>query len=354
MSHNFVPLHSPDDDLFDDSYRAEPPTAPLTASNYPPFNPTTTSSSRPIPKSSLMTTPFTSPPHPQTFAPSYSSSAYPKPHVQSSASPASHSNMGVDLGSIPDSLAMAEEILRRKEAELAARERLLLQQQAHLSRAGATSKPPNWPPFYPLVHHDIAQDIPEQHQKTVTKIWYLWLATVAELVWNMIACLAILISHPPTLANTAADFGVALVYIFTITAASFFLWNRPAYLAFSKNSSFFYFVFFVFLSCHICFCYYMAVGIPGSGAAGFINALGALTGGAVGTFVLCLIALIGWIMLGTYSLWTFREVYTYYTAGGHSFEKAKSEAIQIGVANPTVQGAAAGAASSYLNGSAHV
>ena len=73
--------------------------------------------------------------------------------------------------------------------------------------------PATRPPCYPIVHQNIEEEIPEHNQTTVKKIHYLWLATEALLLWNMVACLAILIAHPATLSNTAADFGVAFVYV---------------------------------------------------------------------------------------------------------------------------------------------
>ncbi|TPX33868.1 hypothetical protein SmJEL517_g03379 [Synchytrium microbalum] len=324
-----------DEDPFADNYKLAPSSSTLLGTNT---------------RSSLIATPFTQAPSAglQFYTPAPQRSPE-SPVLPTNGAFPNSSYVGVDLSSTKtDSLAQKEEILRRKEAELAVRERTLQQQQEYLRRVGTSAKPPNWPPFYPIVHHDIQEDVPEQHRRIVTKVFYLWLASEGLLILNMFACLGILIAHPPGLPGAASDFGVSFVYIFTITAGSFFLWWRPAYLAFSKNSSFFYFVFFIFIGCHILFCYYMAVGIPGSGAAGFINMLGAITGGAVGTGVVCIIVMALWILIGTYSLWTMREVYAIFGAGGHSFESAKNEAIAIGVSNPTTSNLAQSAATNYF------
>ncbi|KAJ3411928.1 Secretory carrier-associated membrane protein 5 [Chytridiales sp. JEL 0842] len=54
-------------------------------------------------------------------------------------------------------IASREAEIERREAELRHREAKLVEREAKLSDL----KPPNWPPFKPLVYHDIDADIPE-------------------------------------------------------------------------------------------------------------------------------------------------------------------------------------------------
>ncbi|RKO90871.1 scamp family-domain-containing protein [Blyttiomyces helicus] len=129
--------------------------------------------------------------------------------------------------------------LKRKEEELAAREAALKAEQEAIRRAGYN--PPNWPPFYPLVYHDINAEIPEGPTRdTQWKLYRLWLGTMILLVWNMVACLTLLISHPNNMPHVASDFGVSLVYIFFIGICSFYSWYQPSYIALTKNKALYF------------------------------------------------------------------------------------------------------------------
>ncbi|KAJ3150138.1 hypothetical protein HDU89_003226 [Geranomyces variabilis] len=236
------------------------------------------------------------------------------------------------------SLSAREEELRKREAELNAREAALRREQDAMRAAGF--KPPNFPKFYPLFHHDIPADIPASGQKTVTNIFRLWLATVALLIWNMVACLTLLVSHPSNLPNVASDFGVSLIYIFFIGSASLYLWYRPVYIAFQSNAALYFYLFLLFNGMHIAFCFYMAVGIPGSGGAGFINLLAVLSDGKIVATVFCIGATAGWVFSGIYSLWQWKEVHAHKSAGGHTLQSARNEAATMGVQSGVGQAAA--------------
>ncbi|KAJ3166582.1 hypothetical protein HK101_011905 [Irineochytrium annulatum] len=223
-------------------------------------------------------------------------------------------------------LAAKEEELRKREQELADRERALAEQQSQLRSYGLNL--PNWPPFYPIIYHDIAVDIPESTRPLMNKIYKYWLGTVIVLGVNMIACLALLISHSSTVG--ASDFGISLIYFFTISALSFFLWYRPAYWAFSKDSALFFYIFLLFEGFHLLFAAYMAVGLPGSGSGGFINLLTVISDNKWGAGVLLILAFAGWVLdaVGAFYLWTAVNMHT--KNGGHSLETARSQAITMG------------------------
>ncbi|KAJ3286224.1 hypothetical protein HK104_009133 [Borealophlyctis nickersoniae] len=236
------------------------------------------------------------------------------------------------------SLNAREDELRKREEELAAREAALARERESMRAAGL--HPPNWPKFYPLFYHDIDAEVPEGYKPTVKKLYQLWLGTQALLVFNMVACLLLLITHPDNLEYVASGFGVSLVYIPFIGACSLYLWYRPVYWSYTRSTALYTYIYLLFGGLHILFAFYMAVGIPGSGGAGFINALAALTNGKVLAGVFCFVAMGGWVMSGLWSLWLWKVVHGHTMEKGHTLQAAKSEAISYGVRSGVAQDAA--------------
>jgi len=52
-----------------------------------------------------------------------------------------------------------------KEAELNRREQEIKRREEALARAGVLIEPKNWPPFFPIIHVDISNDIPVHLQR---------------------------------------------------------------------------------------------------------------------------------------------------------------------------------------------
>ncbi|KAI9350251.1 scamp family-domain-containing protein [Obelidium mucronatum] len=251
--------------------------------------------------------------------------AMPSEHVVRMEAAAAQASVPSASGSL--SLAQKEADLRRREEALAAREQEVLQQEAALRAHGL--HPPNWPPFYPLIYHDIDTEVPAASRPTITKIYNYWLSTCVVLAVNMVACLSILASHSTTTGGS--DFGGALIYCFTISALSFFAWYRPIYTAFSKDSSLFFYIFLLFEGLHILFAAYMTVGLPGSGSAGIINLLSVLTDGKYVSAVFCILATAGWGFDALFGFWLWVEVNQHVKRGGHSLDSARAQAVQMGV-----------------------
>ncbi|KAJ3014766.1 hypothetical protein HKX48_004971 [Thoreauomyces humboldtii] len=279
-----------------------------------------------------------------------SSQAHPQPYNYSAstttdyAAPSGFMSQPSAAYSGPDaaSLTQKEEELRKREERLNQREAQLKRDQETMQQSGF--KPPNWPKWYPLFHHDIETDIPEAGRSIVRNIYRLWLGVMALLVWNMLACMVLLISHPSNMPNVASDFGVSLIYIFFIGSASLYTWYRPVYMAFQSNAALYFYLFLLFNGMHILFSAYMAVGIPGSGGAGFINLLAVATDAKWVATVFCAIAFGGWVFGTVYSLWMWKAVHAFNSAAGHTFAEAKNEAATMGVRS----GAAQGVASAYI------
>nr|KAJ3420706.1 hypothetical protein HK105_005360 [Polyrhizophydium stewartii] len=235
-------------------------------------------------------------------------------------------------------LSAREEQLRKREAELAERERELRQQQEDLRRQGV--HPPNWPPFYPLVHHDIDVAIAEDKRPAVRRLYQYWLAACGLLVLNMATLLIIMFSHPDNMNFIPGDFGVALVYVFFMSTASFATWYFPAYLGFKNNSSLYSYIFLLFHGFHILFLCYMAVGIPGSGSAGLITVLAVFGGGRPIAGVFAAIVFAGWVLSAMYSIVLWKTVRDFTLRSGLTLENARNEAVSAGIRSGVAQEAA--------------
>ncbi|KAI7860132.1 scamp family-domain-containing protein [Circinella umbellata] len=221
-------------------------------------------------------------------------------------------------GSSGNDLNAREEALRQKERELAERE-------AHLEERRRPHAN-NFPPCFPIMYLDITTEIPLNHQSTVWWLYREWLWFELTLVWNFVACLCLLFSHPESVTSAPTDLGIALTEMFTHTLASFFLWYRPVYNAYMKEVSLYYTMYFIFNGFHILYTIYKAVGIPNTGGSGLILVIALFTDGYVVTGVIALLAAICWIGMGCLAIYLYKKTYNHYKAAGHTFKEAKDDA----------------------------
>ncbi|KAK9712372.1 hypothetical protein K7432_007190 [Basidiobolus ranarum] len=224
-----------------------------------------------------------------------------------------------------DELSLREERLLQKEMELEGRERELHLQSNRLKRQG--SKPNNFPSVWPVMYHNIEEEIIESDRTIVRRLFRSWLFTMSTLFLNSITCFLILIAHAIGVNTGATDFGIGLVYTLLIGAASFFLWYRPVYNAFMKEKALYYYIFFIFNGFHIGFQFYMAVGIPGSGSGGLINMISMISDGKILAGVFCIVTSLFWIVGGVLSLYLYNQVQSHYKVQGHTFHEAKTHAV---------------------------
>ncbi|KAE8234570.1 hypothetical protein CF326_g385 [Tilletia indica] len=136
------------------------------------------------------------------------------------------------------------EELARRERELEQRERDLNARAAHIQRHGRN----NFPPFYPMLYHDIDAEIPPDSRPLVATVFKLWLLLVLSLIVNLVATVFLLVQSAP---DGGKDMISGIVYLPVITAASFMLWYRPMYNAYMKESSVFYYMYFVLYASQI-------------------------------------------------------------------------------------------------------
>ncbi|PAV23907.1 scamp-domain-containing [Pyrrhoderma noxium] len=211
--------------------------------------------------------------------------------------------------------------LDRRQAELDAREAQIRREQEQLSNARKNGRN-NWPPFFPLIYHEIEVEIPNDSRPLIWHIYYLWLILCGTLIINMIACIFILISGS---SDGGRDLGSSIGYIPVIGILSFLLWYRPIYNAYMKEQALYYYFYFFFCGWHIIFSIYMIIGIPGTGSAGLIQMIQMYANGHIAAGVLGTVATVGWVVQGLGILFYYRQIWLHHNAQGHTIDNAKTE-----------------------------
>ncbi|XP_062367645.1 secretory carrier-associated membrane protein 3 isoform X2 [Cinclus cinclus] len=262
------------------------------------------------------------------------------------ASPTEPRNYG-SYGSQASAAAATAELLKRQE-ELNRKAEELDRRERELQNAALGSSQTrlnNWPPLpsfcpvKPCFYQDIPVEIPADFQKTVTTMYYLWMASTIALFLNFLSSLAWFCVDP----SSGSGFGLSILWALLYTPCSFVCWYRPMYKAFRSDSSFNFFVFFfVFFAQNVMYVL-QAIGIPNWGFSGWILSLIALrtnTGVAVMMILVSLsftaVAVLGIIML--------KKIHSLYRRTGASFQKAQEEFAAGVFSNQAVRTAAANAA----------
>ncbi|XP_008577992.1 PREDICTED: secretory carrier-associated membrane protein 3 isoform X3 [Galeopterus variegatus] len=203
-------------------------------------------------------------------------------------------------------LLKKQEELNRKAEELDRREREL----QHAALGGTATRRNNWPPLpsfcpvQPCFFQDICMEIPQEFQKTVSTMYYLWMCSTLALLLNFLACLASFCVN-----GSGTDFGLSILWILLFTPCSFVCWYRPMYKAFR----------------------------------GWISALVVLKANTAVAVLMLLVALLftGIAVLGIVML---KRIHSLYRRTGASFQKAQQEFAAGVFSNPAVRTAAANAA----------
>jgi len=210
-----------------------------------------------------------------------------------------------------DELSRRERDLERREQELSAR-------ADHIKRHGRS----NWPPFYPLIYHDISEEIPAASQPLITRLYQLWLVLFATLIINVVACIFLLAAGS---SSGGGDLGGSIGYLIIIGPLSFLLWYRPIYNGYMKEQALYYYFYFFFGGFHLIFSVYMIIGIPSTGSAGLIQTIQMYSAHHWAAGVFGTVATVGWIIQGVGNAFYFRQIWSHHTAVGHTMDKAKTE-----------------------------
>ncbi|XP_019412920.1 PREDICTED: secretory carrier-associated membrane protein 1-like isoform X4 [Lupinus angustifolius] len=218
-----------------------------------------------------------------------------------------------------------EKELQAKEAELKRREQEIKRREDAIARAGIVVEEKNWPPFFPIIHHNIADEIPIHLQRVQYVAFTTWLGLVLCLLWNIVAVTTAWIKgEGPTI------WFLAIIYFISGAPGSYVLWYRPLYRAMRTDSALKFGWFFLSYAVHIAFCIFAAVAPPiifkGKSLAGILPAISVLGDNAlVGIFyfigfgLFCLESLI--------SIWVIQQVYMYFRGSGKA-EEMKHQAAR--------------------------
>ncbi|XP_031503211.1 secretory carrier-associated membrane protein 4 isoform X1 [Nymphaea colorata] len=200
-------------------------------------------------------------------------------------------------------LAAWEAELKRKEQEIKRREEAL-------SRAGVPRNDKNWPPFFPIIHHDIANEIPAHAQRLQYVAFASWLGIVLCLSYNVLAVTVAWIK-----GEGVKIWFLAIIYALLGYPLSYVLWYRPLYRGVRTDSALNFGWFFMWYLVHIGFCIVAAIAPPivfhGKSFTGILSAVDLFSSSVllgifylVGFGLFCLEVLL--------SLWVIQKVYMYF------------------------------------------
>lgn len=83
--------------------------------------------------------------------------------------------------------------LSKKEKELDAKEKRLKELEAELQQAGGLKKK-NWPICWPVVYHDIGEEIPDSHRRVVREMYLCWWGLFFVL-WYQFFCASVMLGE---------------------------------------------------------------------------------------------------------------------------------------------------------------
>ncbi|XP_031129300.1 secretory carrier-associated membrane protein 3-like [Ipomoea triloba] len=234
-----------------------------------------------------------------------------------------NASIDIPLDSTAD-LKKKERELQAKEAELRRREQELKRKEDAAARAGIVLEEKNWPPFFPIIHHDIANEIPIHLQRLQYVAFTTFLGLFACLLWNIIAVTTAWIKH-----GDVKIWFLSIIYFISGVPGAYVLWYRPLYRAFRKESAFTFGRFFLFYLLHIGFCIFAAVAPPivfkGKSLTGILPAVD-LIGDNVLVGVFYFIGFGLFCLESVLSIWVIQQVYMYFRGSGKAAEMKREAA----------------------------
>ncbi|KNA02971.1 hypothetical protein SOVF_213540 [Spinacia oleracea] len=221
-------------------------------------------------------------------------------------------------------LKKKEKDLQAKEAELRKREEVLKRKEDAAQRAGIVIEEKNWPPFFPIIHHDIGNEIPIHLQKLQYTAFSTLLGLTLCLTWNIVAVTTAWIK-----GGDATIWFLAIIYFIAGIPCAYVLWYRPLYRAFRTESAMSFGWFFMFYAVHIGFCIFAAVAPPiffkGKSLAGILPAIDLVGGNAlVGIFYFIGFGL--FCLESVISVGVLQQVYMYFRGSGKATQMRQEAA----------------------------
>ncbi|XP_062009610.1 secretory carrier-associated membrane protein 1-like [Rosa rugosa] len=227
------------------------------------------------------------------------------------------------------SLKDQEKDLKAREAELKRREQEIKRKEENVKKAGGFSTDKNWPPFYPIIHHDIANEIPIHLQKIQYVALTTYLGLVVTLLWNIIA-VTVFLFHGGGIINWI----MSVIYFVTTCPLAYFLWYRPLYRAMRTDSSLSFAGFFLCYTFHIGFCIYCALAPPiisgGLSLTGILSAIALITLNQVTVAIFFFIGFGMFVIETLMSIWVLKQVLTYFRSSGKA-QDMKRDAVRAAI-----------------------
>nr|GMC54813.1 secretory carrier-associated membrane protein 4-like [Ipomoea batatas] len=131
-----------------------------------------------------------------------------------------------------------EKELANWEADLKRRERDIKRREDAVTSAGVPVNDKNWPPFFPIIHHDIANEIPAHSQRMQYLAFASWLEYLLGLLQTKLYCNLFFKKNNPVEVP------------------------MPLYNAMRTDSALKFGWFFLFYMLHIGFCIFAAIAPP--------------------------------------------------------------------------------------------
>ncbi|OHT16093.1 secretory carrier membrane protein [Tritrichomonas foetus] len=202
--------------------------------------------------------------------------------------------------------------LQAKEQELRDREKALKKQDVFIEE----DKSNNFPPFFPLVHHDIVNDIPLSSQWTIKIAFLAQFFWAAQLLINFVAACTTGTIH---LGSGKYSLGTNIVFSIIImilgVPCAFKLNYMKLYSQAKKNAI--KGTFFILQGLFIAVNVYGFVGLKNNGVMGVITTIDALAASTSGFCkAMVIIATVMWASSSLIQLFLFGRVMLIYKNGG--------------------------------------
>ncbi|KAM3285176.1 hypothetical protein CQW23_04529 [Capsicum baccatum] len=234
-----------------------------------------------------------------------------------------NASIDIPLDSASD-LKKKEKELQAKENELRRREQDLKMREDAAARAGIVVEEKNWPPFFPIIHHDIGNEIPIHLQKLQYVAFTTFLGLFACLLWNIVACTTAWIKE-----GDVKIWFLSLIYFISGVPGAYFMWYRPLYRAFRTEGAMKFAWFFLFYLVHIGFCIFAAVAPPivfrGKSLTGILPAID-LIGKNVLVGIFYFIGFGLFCLESLLSIWVIQQVYMYFRGSGKAAQMKQEAA----------------------------
>eukprot|EP00887_Chlorella_sp_A99_P001929 scaffold18.g1929.t1 len=215
--------------------------------------------------------------------------------------------------------------LSRREAELNRREAELRKLEMELRSNPSAKSVKNWPKFCPILHHDIAGEVPAANQGMVRRCYWAWLGLIWCMFFNFVCVSAALIGIG---SDKTGSWLWSIIWMLGGVPGAYILWYARIYNAAIKDSAFGYAVFFAGFMANLVFCIWSAVAPPILSSwshAGFMSAISAI-GDNTGVGVMYFIGAAFWSLESLWSLWTLKFAYASFRGNGMTAAQVKRDA----------------------------